>query len=163
MAEIARVQPPAVLMELVEHFSVCWETLPEVIDVKNEKRQVGFAVQLFGTHEPKVAHPKERCSHCQNVFAALHVIADWVLAREHSARMSEAEVHSPCGIYSPSRPIRSGVTFGIRVVSRRAFDKVSDDSVTQWLEESEERLKALGVIEVRTQGTERLVEQGRSV
>jgi hypothetical protein len=119
-AGLLRVRPPAVLMELVERFRVCWEMFPEIICIDRETRRVGFALELYGTHEPEdVDHHTQRCFHCQRVFAALHVIADWILPRERKASMYEAEVSSPsisrslarsspfrCHFYDPNRAPR---------------------------------------------------------
>jgi hypothetical protein len=155
------VRPPAILMELVEHFGVCWEIFPEVILVENEKRQVGFALELYGTHEPGGAHPKHRCSHCQNVFAALHMIADWILPRERRASMVGAEVSSPSSSHWPARKRPSGVTFTIRVMRRETYEQPAHECETQWLKELDGRLKELGVREITTQAIERLLGQGR--
>jgi hypothetical protein len=150
----SRVRPPAILIELVKHFGVCWEIFPEVILVENEKRQVGFALELYGTHEPGGAHPKHHCSHCRNVFAALHMIADWILPRERRASMVGAEVSSPSSSHWPARECSSEVTFTIRVMRRETHEEPDHDRETQWLKEFDGRLKELGVREFRTQTTE---------
>jgi hypothetical protein len=156
-AGLLRVRPPAVLMELVERFRVCWETFPEVICIDRETRQVGFALELYGTHEPEdVDHHTQRCYHCQRVFAALHVIADWILPRERKASMYEAEVSSPSTSHSPARQIYLGPTFTIRIVHREGDERAAHDSETQWLKELEECLKELGAVKTETQASEPL-------
>ena len=44
------------IKELVERFRVCWEVWPEYRIVRGEKRQIGYALELSGTHEPGVEH-----------------------------------------------------------------------------------------------------------
>jgi hypothetical protein len=155
------VRPPVILMELVEHFRVYWEILPDISLLGNEERLVGFALELHGTHEPSADHPAKSCIHCHNVFAALHVIADWIVPRERRASMVGAEVSFPSSSHSPIREKPFGVTFTIRVVHRERYEKLAHDYETQWLKEMEGRLRELGVSEARTQAAELLVGQGR--
>lgn len=157
ISHISTVPPPAVLMELVERFSVCWETFPEIICIDRETRHVGFALELYGTHETEgVDHHTQRCYHCQRVFAALHVIADWILPRERKALMYEADVFSPSTRYSPARQIPSGPTFTIRIVRREGYETPAHNTETQWLKDLEERLKELGAVKTETHASERL-------
>jgi len=78
---------PLVLKELVRQFRVCWEVWPEHIAVAGQRRQVGFALELSGTHEPAVDHPTPGCLHCRKVFAALQVIAVYILPRDERQSM----------------------------------------------------------------------------
>jgi len=70
---------PALLREHVERFRVCWESRPEYLCIRGERRQIGFVLELAGTHEAGVEHPEPGCEHCQRVFAALREIAEWIL------------------------------------------------------------------------------------
>lgn len=157
ISHTSTVGPPAVLMELVERFRVCWETFPEIICIDRETRRVGFALELYGTHEPEdLDHHMQRCYHCQRVFAALHVIADWILPREMKALMYEAEVSSPSTSHAPARRILSGPSFTIRIILREGYERPAHDSETQWLKELEERLKELGAVKTETHTSEHL-------
>lgn len=156
VSQSSMVPPPAILVELVERFHVCWDFWPEIILVQHERRQVGFALGLYGTHEPGLAHPKQRCSHCENVFAVLHVIADWILPRERKAAMHEVEVRSPSDRHLPARHNSSCVTFTIRVTRRRGYEVGAHDCETELLEELGQRLGELGAVKANTQASEPL-------
>jgi hypothetical protein len=160
---MSTVKPPTVLMELAQHFRVCWETVPELSVQEGVERRIGFVLQLRGTHEPDAEHSVTTCIHCHNLFASLHIIADWLLPREQRTLMHEAEVHSPGQIYSRAQLSHSDVIFAIHVVHRGASEQFAEECVTQWLKELEWRLKVLGASEVRTEATERFGGPGRSV
>jgi hypothetical protein len=142
-----RVPPPAILVELVERFQVCWKTLPEFALLGTQKRRIGFALELCGHHGSNAEHPAETCIHCHNVFGSLHAIADWALPREQRAMMEGAEVHFPCVTYSQARPRPGGVRFVIRVVHRGGTEEVDEERIAQWLGDLEWRLRDLGAVE----------------
>lgn len=146
--------PPAILVELVERFQVCWETLPEFSLLGSEKRRIGFALELYGNHDSSAEHTAETCIHCHNVFGSLHVIADWALPREKRAMMHEAEVHFPGLTYLSAQQKPVGVRFAMRVVHRGEPDKIDEDTIAQWSRELEWRLRELGAVE-RTASTGR--------
>ena len=50
------------LRELAQQFRVCWKTWPEYAYVGDEKRQVGYALELAGSHEPWVEHADPGCA-----------------------------------------------------------------------------------------------------
>lgn len=117
-AALTPVPPPAILVELVERFHVCWETVPEFSLLESQRRQIGFALELYGNHDSSAEHPAETCIHCQNVFGSLHVIADWALPRGKRAMMHEAEIHFPCHTHAFPRQNQQG--FVLQYVSYTA-------------------------------------------
>src|SRR5438034_9721046 len=58
---------PTKLKELVQRFRICWEALPDYYYVQKQKRQIGFTLELTGTHEQGVEHPLPGCEHCRKV------------------------------------------------------------------------------------------------
>src|SRR5262245_56518986 len=70
------------LKELVERFEICWEVVPDCYYVKHEIRQIGFELELTGTHEAGVEHPEPGCEHCRHVWRALKAISDWIIPKE---------------------------------------------------------------------------------
>ena len=141
------VGPPAVLKELVERFQVCWQVWPEYQLVGREKRQTGFAVELYGTHELGTGHVEPGCRHCHRVFAALRVIADWILPRDDRASKCEIESYNPSISYSPERGNRPDVTLTIRVLHRNGFERPVDGSEVPCLREMQQRLREIGACE----------------
>ena len=135
---------PGVLKDLVRHFQVCWEVWPEELFVGNEKRQVGLALELCGTHGPGGQPHEPGCPDCQRVFAALHVIAGWILPMERRPSFYELAPFNPSLRYSPARGNRPDVTLTVKILHRRGFERPVDDCEIRCLKEMEQRLKELG-------------------
>jgi hypothetical protein len=137
----------AALAELVQRFRVCWEAWPEFELLGHEKRQIGFVLELHGTHEPGVKHPLPGCPHCLRVFDALRTIADWILPREKRPSRYEIESYVPVISYSPARGNRDDVTLTIRILHREGYERPVDACEARCLKEMEARLKELGASE----------------
>lgn len=138
---------PLLLTKLVERFRVCWQVWPEYIFVGREKRQIGFMLELCGTHEPGVDHPAPGCPHCQRVFVALQAIADGILPHERRASKYEIEPYRQAISYSRARGNRSDVTLTIRILHREGFEGPVDECEVRCLKEMKQRLKELGACE----------------
>jgi hypothetical protein len=134
----------AILRNLTARHRVCWEVWPEYLMLGSQKRQVGFDLELSGTHAPGVEHPMPGCRHCREVFTALLAIAEWILPREkrpteYEVRPYETKLH-----YSQSRNNRADVSLAIKLLHRQeAFDPV-DACEERCLREIQEKLKELG-------------------
>jgi hypothetical protein len=133
------------LRELVARFQICFEALPDKYVVNQELRQIGFTLELTGTHEQGVEHPLPGCEHCREVWRALKGVADWVLPR--------GERDSDCDIgpfdqslhYDAGRKLRPDVSLRIWTRHRSGFDRPVDACEVRCLIEMTERLQALGV------------------
>lgn len=146
-ADLHRTESPAVLRELVQRFRVCWESWPEFLMVKREKRQIGFSLELSGTHERGVEHPSPGCQHCRAVYAALQTIAVYILPREQRPSRYEIEPYQTAISYSVRRRNRPDVTLAIRIVHREGYERPVDDCEERCLEEMKQRLRELGACE----------------
>ncbi len=135
---------PIVLREHVERFQVCWESRPEYLYVRGEKRQIGFVLELAGTHEPGVQHPEPGCEHCQRVFAALRDIAEWILPRE--TRLSQYDIgpYQQAIRYSSAHQKRPDIILTISIIHRKDFEQPVDECQSRCLKEIEQRLIGLG-------------------
>jgi hypothetical protein len=89
------------LKELVERHKICWKVWPEFTMVAEERRQIGYELELAGTHEPGVTHPEPGCEHSQHVFTALRQIAEHILPREERPSMYEIGPFDQAIRYSP--------------------------------------------------------------
>ena len=143
----------AELKELVQRFRVCWEASSEDTYLEGEKRQIGFSLELIGTHEPEIKHPDPGCEHCRRVYSALKRIADWIMPKEERPTVYEIEPYRQAISYSHARHDRPDVTLTIRIVHRSDFDRPVDDCELRCLEEMKQSLKRLGVSERQWQTT----------
>lgn len=129
---------------LVERFRVCWEVWPEYRFVGSEKRQIGFSLELYGTHEPQVAHPTPGCEHCLRVFTALQTIAAFILPREIRPSTYSIEIYDGALHYSHRRRDRPDVELPIKILHRHEFELPVDPCEIQCLNEMKQRLLELG-------------------
>jgi hypothetical protein len=138
---------PEDLRELVERFRVCWEVLPNYYYVKKEKRQIGFILELAGTHEAGVEHPLPGCPHCHNVRLALQAIANWIIPKERRDSDYDIAPYDQSIQYGPLRKFRPDVSLQIWIQHRSGFDREVDACEVRCLNEMKQRLKELGARE----------------
>ena len=105
----------SLLRDTVKRFQVCWEVWPEQMYVQHEKRQIGFALELAGTHEAGVEHPTPGCEHCRRVFAALQDIAMYILPQEERPSTHEIEHYRQALQYTPKRRNRPDVILTVKI------------------------------------------------
>ncbi|MBI4442587.1 MAG: hypothetical protein HY649_04355 [Acidobacteria bacterium] len=137
------------LADFVELYRVCWEVWPEYIALNGEKRQIGFVLELVGTHEPGVEHPTPGCDHCLRVFGALQAIAEYILPKETRPSRYEIEVYDQAIRYSPKRRNRPDVILQIKILHRQGFERPLDECEIRCLTEMKQRLRDLGACEAQ--------------
>jgi hypothetical protein len=140
----ATVQPRSPLEELVHHYRVCWDVWPENEVVDGKVRQVGFELELSGTHPPEVKNPSPGCHYCHDVFNALFRIAECILPL-NSGQPTRYNISPYEQIirYSRGRGSRPDVSLTIHIVHRQGLGPV-DECEQRCLKLMEERLATLG-------------------
>lgn len=140
----ATVQPIAFLQELVGRYRVCWDVWPEEAMVDGRRQQIGFELELSGTHPPEVKNASPGCRSCREVFSGLRQIAEHILPSK-ADRPSEYVISSydPSIRYSQKRGSRPDISLTIKIVHRRGLGPV-DECEQRCLKVMEERLAALG-------------------
>ena len=134
----------AKIKDLVQRFRVCWEVYPEQVLARDEIQKVGFALELYGTHEPGTLHVTPGCEHCRPVQAALREIAHWILPREKRPSMYEVSVQWQALSYSRERGERPDVQITIRILHRSDFENPVDECEVRCLKEMEQALGEIG-------------------
>src|SRR5581483_9320478 len=86
--DTATVQTGSLLEKLVRRYQVCWDVWPEEAMVEGKRRQIGFELELSGTHLPEVSNASSDLDDCQEVFCGLLEIAEYILPSK-SDRPSE--------------------------------------------------------------------------
>ena len=138
------IRAPQRLKEFVQRFRICWEALPDHYYVKKEKRQIGFTLELTGTHESGVEHPEPGCQHCQHVWRALQEIAGWILPKEIRDSDYEVSVFDQTIQYTRVRKFRPDVSLRIWIRHRSGFDREVDACEVRCLNEMTKRLTEIG-------------------
>lgn len=149
----SRVAGPAVsaeatslhLAELVRRYRMCWEVWPEQAVIGSEIRQIGFRLELLGTHEDGVEHATPGCPACIPVIAALRVIAEYILPRESRPSIYGAEPYDYAFHYSPARMDRPDIVIAVTILHRGNLEDPVGECQRKCLSEMKQRLEALGV------------------
>lgn len=137
----------SVLVDLVSRYQVCWEVWPEFLMFGDKQQQVGFELELSGTHESGTGHVTPGCPACHHVYSALLAIADWILPKEERPSRYEIGPYEQALRYSAVRGNRPDVTLSVKILHRRGFDQPVDQCEVRCLEEMKLRLKQLGACE----------------
>lgn len=143
------MRPPAVIQELVQHFRMCWVTLPEVILVEHGKHRVGFLIELQTTHGHREEESARDCAHCQRARGVLRIVADWIVRHANRPCTCTVEVQAPFVTVATTRENRGFVKLALRVVHGNECKRPANDCETLWLKEMEKCLKRLGAAEAR--------------
>ena len=138
---------PSFLSDLVNRYKVCWEVWPEYLMVGGKQQQVGFELELSGTHESGTEHVSPGCPACRHVYRALLSIADSILPKEERPSRYETGAYEQILRYSAVRGNRPDVTLSVKILHRRGFDQPVDPCEMRCLEEMKQRLRQLGACE----------------
>jgi hypothetical protein len=143
--EEAQASQTSKLKELVVRFQICFEVLPDNYVVDKELREIGFTIELTGTHEKGVEYPAPGCEHCRKVWHALTAVADWIIPREKRDSEYEIVPYDQSIQYNQARKFRAEVSLRIWIRHRCGFDRPADTCEVRCLNEMTQRLKELGV------------------
>lgn len=134
----------AMLKELVLRFKICWNVWPELIYVNGEKRQIGYALELAGTHEPRIEHPQPGCEHCQRIFIALREIAEYIRPREKRPSEYEIGPFDQAIRYWSQHGNRPDVILTVKILHPHDHELPVDKCEDRCLKEMEQHLRELG-------------------
>ena len=137
------------LTDLVRRFQVCWEVWPECAMVGSEKRQIGFVLEICGTHEAGTERPLPGCEHCRDVFIGLREIAEHIVPQEARPSISEIGPYDRAIHYSPTRQNRPEVNLALTILHQAGIEDPLDACQVRCLSETKQRLKQLGAQEGR--------------
>lgn len=133
------------LRKLVMHHKVCWEVWPEYhINQDGRKVQIGFELDIIGTHYHPEQLPQPGCAECVKVYNDLKQIAQAVIPKEERDSRYEITIFDASIQYAPKRKLRKDITLTIKVLHREGFDQPLDGCEVECLKEMEGKLKELG-------------------
>jgi hypothetical protein len=144
--DMASVEVGLNLTELVREYNICCEVWPEYLSVDGEHRQVGFELELLGSHSLDPNHLDPACPMCKRVRAALREIAGSIVPSGNSVTY-EIDAHSESLICEPRLGHRPFVIVSIRILHRQGFDQPIAPCVIACLKQIIAHLEELGVRE----------------
>lgn len=139
----------AKLRELVMQHKVCWDVWPEY-HIKQDKKkvQIGFELELIGTHYQPEQSPLPGCPECVKVYNDLKRIAQWIMPKEKRDSRYEIRIFDSSIHYAPQRKFRKEIALTIKILHREGFDRPTDACEVECLKEMEKKLKELGAQKV---------------
>lgn len=132
------------LEDLARRYQVCWDVWPEAVMVDGKRRQIGYVIELSGSH-PQVKELSPGCPYCKEVFGALLQISEYILPPKcGQPSESNIDAYNQSITYSRRRGLRPDVGLAIHLVHRQGFGPV-DECEQRCLDKMENRLTGLGV------------------
>src|SRR6266567_4642802 len=119
MNMLASVEVTSTLKRLIEKYNIALQVWPRYTFDEGQRYQVGFEVELIGSHSLDPNHVYPSCTKCCRTRAALLLIAELVV----EPAMALKECPLPCEIYSHPTSIlwwprygnRSAVNISIKI------------------------------------------------
>ena len=144
----ASVSKPNLNTTLNGYFAGC-SVWPVYLPMNGERRQIGFEVELVGSHSPDPHHLEPGCLACSRVQLKLLAIAETVIASiAPNLRQSvRCEIHArPTSILCwPRLGNRSLVSVSIGIFHQHRFDCPIDQSEIATLNDVKEHLAELDI------------------
>ncbi len=134
------------LRDLVARHGARYEVRPEKESVDHHVAPVGFDLQLYGLHE----HPEgvmPGCPECEEVYEALHEIAQWILPTEQRPSRYEIEGFDQALHAAPDIKDRDEVRLEVKIVHRHDYFAPIDPCEQRCLGEMKQKLQRLGMRE----------------
>jgi hypothetical protein len=135
------------LTELVTQYNIFCKVWPESVVADGAIRQVGFELELFGSHSAAADHLDPSCATCEQVRAALLAVARSFVPSSVKSVRYEIDTHSGSIICVPALRNCAFVTLSIRILHARGFDQPIDDFEITCLKQIKVRLAGLGIRE----------------
>jgi hypothetical protein len=145
------------LRQLIAKHKVVFEIRPTYVIYEGERLQVGFDVELYGTHSQAVLEGREEqpipgCERCEQVWKDLREIATAALPPDDRPTGYYVESFDHSLRYSPKRRARTGrdrpdVELLIEVRHREGFNRDVDPCESKCVQDIVAALRALGVQE----------------
>jgi hypothetical protein len=131
------------LKRLIEKHTIHYEVWPHYEMADGKRVMVGFDLELCGTHEHGETRLSPGCHLCEETYADLRRLAEWVLPKEH--RQSKYDIPPFHGSLHGSTKGEFEVVVPIRIEHRHDFFSPVDDCEERCLKEMQEKLVELGV------------------
>lgn len=137
------------LSALTHRYRVCFEVSPEYAYVGGERREIGYAVELFGTHDEPLKAPAPGCPECAPVQSALEEIIDFVVPRELRDSRYDLHVDRNRLAFSETRGRRPDVSARITILHKQGVNRPVDACEARCLHDIVRSLRAIGALEGR--------------
>ncbi len=150
MADERTVATRTELIERTKRYRVCWEVKPEYAYIDGSpdaRREIGYCVTLYGTHDHPRVPPSPGCPECVPVREALAAIIEFVRPDETHASHYDVHINHQSLEYAKARRERPDVSATLTILHRSGVSRPVDDCEDKCLREILDKLRTLGAHE----------------
>jgi hypothetical protein len=133
------------LAELVRNYNICCEVRPKYLGAGGARRQVGFDLELLGSHSSDRYHLDPTCQMCELVRGALLAVTGRIVPRSGRFVRYDINAHLNSVMWTSALGNRPFVTLSIRILDGQRFDPAMDPYEIAPLMQIRELLEELGV------------------
>ncbi len=138
-ADVSRLQ------SLARRHNVCYEVWPEYLPVESRKIKVGLEIDLCCVVSTDSPHYCAGCPLCEQTYADLREIAEWVQPGNVGGVTSEILAYDHALHLSRGQRARPEVVLAIHLADGHVRGAIEDRDQERILRQVRERLKAVGV------------------
>ncbi|HEX7962608.1 MAG TPA: hypothetical protein VF493_22045 [Terriglobales bacterium] len=132
------------LRDLVARYKICWEVWPEGVFSKSHVEEIGYELELLGTHAEGTEHVNPGCGACIEVYEALHQIANWLIPQNTTIPSRfEIEPFEPALRYASVRHQRPDVVLEIKILHRCGLAPI-DECEKHCVKVMQDKLSSIG-------------------
>jgi hypothetical protein len=143
----AAVDAGGKLAELVRNYNICCEVRPKYLGAGGARRQVGFDLELLGSHSSDRYHLDPTCQMCELVRGALLAVTGRIVPRSGGFVRYDVNAHLNSVIWTSALGNRPFVTLSIRILDGQRFAPPMDPNQIAPLIQIREHLEELGIRE----------------
>jgi hypothetical protein len=133
---------------LLRSYAMLWQLWPQYAVLHGERRQIGFELELIGSHTLDPNHLDPGCSQCHRVRSILLAIADNLaheVFRNDDSVTYDIDPHSASITCLPGLANRPCVTVSVIVTDNRAFEHATGGLGDVVVSNAREYLAELGI------------------
>jgi hypothetical protein len=136
------------LRDLVHMFRISFRLRPTYVSLASDRPEIGFEMELVGTHAMVGQHVHGGCAQCLRVLLVLLELADQSLPGEGTAARHIGTRCEKLIRYASSGGDRPEVALGMTVVRGASREEIAGDQMWQFTEDIRKVLRDLGCREM---------------
>lgn len=136
------------LRDLVRMFSISFRIRPTYVGLVGDGLEIGFEMELIGTHQNAGQHLQGGCAQCLRVLQVLLELADLSLSKEESTVQRASARFEKLIRYASTTGIRPEIVVGMKVVRGAGLEQLAGDPMGQFTEDIRTVLRNLGCQEI---------------
>jgi hypothetical protein len=132
------------LSDLVRMFRISFRLRPTYVSLASDGPEIGFEMELIGSHRTVGKHVHGGCAHCLRVLLVLLELADQCLSKEDPADRRAGPRSEKLIRYASSAGDWPEVVLAMTVVRRASLEQIAGDQMWQCTEDIRTVLRDLG-------------------